>query len=260
MTADQNSIKLRVSEISKSFGGVKAVNDVSFQIKSGEILALIGPNGAGKTTLFNCVNGVYEPEHGSILFEDQELVGLKPPLVAALGIARTFQNLALFSNLNVVDSLMLGRHLKMKTGFLMGALWLGPAIKEERDNRARCAEFIDLLELGEYARTPVGLLPYGVQKQIELGRALAAEPKLLLLDEPVSGLNSAETAKMGEILKRVRTELNLTMLIVEHDMSLVGEVSDRVIALSFGEIIGEGTPQEIPNNPKVVEAYLGASQ
>lgn len=252
-----NSALLAAANLEKSFGGVKALNDVSFEVLDGEILALIGPNGAGKTSLFNCVNGVYKPEAGSIKFKNTELIGMASYKVANLGISRTFQNLALFNNLTVIDSLMLGRHTKMKSGIVSSALWLGKAKNEERKNRSRCADFVEILGLGPYASNLVGFLPYGIQKQIELGRALVSEPDLLLLDEPVSGLNSAETEQIGEILLRVKSELKLTMLIVEHDMSLVRNVADRVLAMNFGEIIADGSPQEISEHPRVLEAYLG---
>ena len=248
---------LKASNVVKQFGGVRALNDVSFDVKQGEILALIGPNGAGKTSLFNCVNGVYKPDDGSILFKDTELVGMAPYKIANLGIARTFQNLALFNNLTVVDSLMLGRHTKMKAGIIEGALWFGRARKEEIVNRARCAEFIEILGLEPYVSSPVGLLPYGIQKQIELGRALVSEPNLLLLDEPVSGLNFSETEQIGKILLRVKQEFGLTMLIVEHDMSLVSKVADRVVVMNFGEVIAEGSPVEVSKDSRVIEAYLG---
>lgn len=248
---------LQASNLVKSFGGVRALNEVSFDVQEGEILALIGPNGAGKTSLFNCVNGVYTPDEGSIKFKNTELIGLAPYKVARFGISRTFQNLALFNNLSVIDCLMLGRHTQMKTGILSGALWLGKAKNEERKNRSRCYDFIEILGLEPYVSRHVGFLPYGIQKQIELGRALVSEPELLLLDEPVSGLNSVETEEIGKILLRVKEELGLTMFIVEHDMCLVREVADRVLAMNFGEIIASGTPQEVSSHPSVVEAYLG---
>ncbi len=248
---------LQVSNLVKSFGGLRALSQISFDVYEGEILALIGPNGAGKTSLFNCVNGVYKPEEGSVKFLDRELLGLAPHKIAQLGISRTFQNLALFNNLTVMDSLMLGCHVLMKTGILSGAVWFGRARAEEAHQRNRCWEIVELLSLEPYADVPVGILPYGIQKQIELGRALAVKPRLILLDEPVSGLNPAETRTLGEILLKVKDDLGLTVLLVEHDMALVANVADRVVAMNFGEVIATGSPEEIASHPSVIEAYLG---
>ena len=250
---------LRADGVSLSFGGLTALDDVSFSVRPGELVALIGPNGAGKTSMFNCISGVYRPEQGALLFEETDLVGLRPSRIAAAGVARTFQNLALFENLDVVDNLMLGRHTLMRTGLLAGAVWLGRARREEIRHRRHCAELVDFLGLGGYVGRPVGLLPYGVQKRIEIGRALAAEPRLLMLDEPVAGMTRAERDEAGELLSGIRAEMGLTMLLVEHHMHLVMEVADRVVAMNFGAVIASGDPEAVSNHPAVIEAYLGAA-
>ncbi|MCY3662739.1 MAG: ABC transporter ATP-binding protein [bacterium] len=250
---------LRADGVSLSFGGLTALDDVSFSVRPGELVALIGPNGAGKTSMFNCISGVYRPERGALLFEETELIGMRPSRIAAAGVARTFQNLALFENLDVVDNLMLGRHTLMRTGLLAGAAWFGRARREEIRHRRRCAELVDFLGLGAYVGRPVGLLPYGVQKRIEIGRALAAEPRLLMLDEPVAGMTRAERDETGDLLSGIRAEMGLTMLLVEHHMHLVLEVADRVVAMNFGAVIASGGPDEVANHPAVVEAYLGTA-
>ena len=250
---------LRVDGVRLSFGGLTALDDVSFSVRPGELVALIGPNGAGKTSMFNCISGVYRPERGALLFEGSDLVGMRPSRIAAGGVARTFQNLALFENLDIIDNLMLGRHTLMRTGLLAGAVWLGRARREEIRHRRHCAELVDFLGLGPHVGRPVGLLPYGVQKRIEIGRALAAEPRLLMLDEPVAGMTRAERSEAGELLSGIRAEMGLTMLLVEHHMHLVLEVADRVVAMNFGAVIASGAPQEVASHPAVVEAYLGAA-
>jgi branched-chain amino acid transport system ATP-binding protein len=250
---------LEARDLTLSFGGVKALAGVSFDVRPGELLALIGPNGAGKTSLFNCISGVYRPDRGTLRFEGSSLIGQRPSRIAAAGVARTFQNLALFENLDVVDNLMLGRHTLMRTGVLAGAVWLGRARREEIHHRRQCAEIVDFLDLGNYVGRPVGLLPYGVQKRVELGRALAAEPRLLMLDEPVAGMTRGEREDMGALLGEIRAWLGLTVLLVEHHMHLVLEVADRIVAMNFGAVIAEGTPGEVANHPDVIEAYLGAA-
>ncbi len=249
---------LDVRDVTLRFGGVTALNGVSFDVQPGELFAVIGPNGAGKTSIFNCINGVYRPQQGSILLAGEELVGRAPPAVARMGVARTFQNLGLFTHLSVIDNLMLGRHHLMRTGFITGALWFGRARREEIAGRAAVEEVVELLELEPHRHTPAGLLPYGLQKRLELGRALAMEPRLLLLDEPVAGMNLEETEDMARYLIEVRERLDLAVILVEHEMRLVMDLADRVLALDFGTPLAMGAPVEVQNEPAVVEAYLGA--
>jgi branched-chain amino acid transport system ATP-binding protein len=249
---------LDVRDVTLRFGGVTALNGVSFEVLPGELFAVIGPNGAGKTSIFNCINGVYRPQQGSIRLAGEELVGRAPPVVVRMGVARTFQNLGLFTHLSVIDNLMLGRHHLMRTGFVSGALWFGRARREEIAGREAVEAVVELLELEPHRHTPAGLLPYGVQKRLELGRALAMEPRLLLLDEPVAGMNLEETEDMARYLIEVRERLDLAVILVEHEMRLVMDLADRVLALDFGTPLAMGAPVDVQNEPAVVEAYLGA--
>ena len=248
---------LDVSDVTLRFGGVTALEEASFSVKSGELFAIIGPNGAGKTSIFNCINGVYKPQNGSILLEGDELIGERPVTVAQKGVGRTFQNLGLFMNLNLIDNLFLGRHLQMKTGFLSGALWWGRAKNEEIKNRQKIETIIDLLELQPYRYQPVGLLPYGIQKRVELGRALSMEPRILLLDEPVAGMNLEETEDMARYILEINNELEISILLVEHDMAMVMDIADCVMALDFGQTIAIGSPKEVQGDERVIAAYLG---
>ena len=254
------NVLLDVQDVSLSFGGVHALTDVSYQVGEGELFAVIGPNGAGKTSIFNCLNAVYKPQKGTALLDGVDLLELKPADTAELGVARTFQNLALFSNLSVIDNLMLGRHHLLKAGPFSGPLWWGKARNEEREQRKRCAEIADLLDLAGFGSMPVGSLPYGVQKRIELGRAVAMEPRLLLLDEPVAGMNQEETEDTARHILQLRRELGVSMILVEHQMDLVMDLADRVMVLNFGSVVATGTPAEIQQHPKVHEVYLGGAE
>lgn len=248
---------LEFEDVSLSFKGIKALDDVSFAVADGELFAVIGPNGAGKTSIFNCINGVYKPQSGSIKWKGEEILGRRPDRVAELGVARTFQNIELFPHMTVLDNIMLGRHIRTKTSWWDGAIWVGPAKKEELQSRAVAEDIIDFLEIARWRKYPVALLPYGVQKRVELGRALAMEPELLLLDEPVAGMNLEETEDMARFILDIREELAIAMVLVEHDMGLVMDIADRVMVVDFGERIAIGVPSEVQRNPNVIKAYLG---
>lgn len=253
---------LELDGLEISFGGVKALHNVGLTLAAGEILALIGPNGAGKTTVFNCISGLYRPDRGRILLDGREIQGLRPHRVAAQGVARTFQNIELFRHMSTVDNLLLGRHLHMRTGLLAGMALFGPfspAARDELRHRGRVEEIIDFLDLQAARNERVGNLPYGVQKVVELGRALAMEPRVLLLDEPAAGMNLEEKQDLRIWIEDISAMFDVSILLIEHDMQFVGDLADRVIALNYGERIAEGTPAEVRSHPDVLKAYLGSS-
>jgi len=256
----QDDAILRVEDVHLNFAGVRAIDGVSFAVDRHELFAVIGPNGAGKTSIFNVLSGVYRPQRGRLVFDGVDLVGRRPHAIAALGIARTFQNVELFANLTVLDNLMLGRHNHIRYGPLAAIAWLGRARREEIASRTAVEEIVDFLELEQWRRLPVGLLPYGVQKRVELGRALAMEPKLLLLDEPVGGMNLEETEDMARFILDIRDELDLPIVLVEHDMGLVMDLADRVMVVDFGQVVATGPPGRIQHDPDVIRAYLGEVQ
>ncbi len=250
---------LKVEGVNLSFGGIKALNDVSFEIREHEILAIIGPNGAGKSSMLNVINGFYHPQEGTITYKGKARKQMKPHAAAKTGIARTFQNIALFRSMSTLDNIMTGRLLKMRRNFLWQALYWGPAKDEEMEHRASVERIIDFLEIQSIRRIPVGRLPYGLQKRVELGRALAAEPDLLLLDEPMAGMNVEEKEDMCRFVLDLNDEFGTTIALIEHDMSVVMDISDRVVVLDYGRKIADGSPDEVRANDAVIDAYLGVS-
>jgi branched-chain amino acid transport system ATP-binding protein len=255
-----NEVQLKVDHIFMAFGGVQALMDISLEVKKGEIFSVIGPNGAGKTVLLNCINGLYHPQRGNIYFEGKEISKLKPHQRAEMGISRTFQKIELFKGTSVLDNIRLGRHIHLKTGLISGSIYVGKTAREEIEHRDFIErEIIDLLEIEHIRDKVVGMLPYGLQKRVELARALALNPKVILLDEPLAGLNLEEVEDMARFILDVNEEKRwqTTCVLVEHDMGVVMDISHRVIALNFGEKIAEGTPTEIQKNPNVIKAYLG---
>jgi branched-chain amino acid transport system ATP-binding protein len=248
---------LRVLNLSMHFGGVQAIREVNFQVEEGELFALIGPNGAGKSTIFNCVNGLYKPTQGKILFRDEDITGIQSFKIAHKGIARTFQNIALFSHMTVLDNLLLGRNPFLRAGVLGGGFFFGKALREELESRKEVEEIIDFLEIEGFRKKIVGSLPFGIQRRIELGRALAMKPKLLLLDEPVSGMNAEEREDMARFILDIKEELGTTIVLIDHDMGVVMDIADRIVVLNFGTKIAEGEPKRIANDPVVIQAYLG---
>ena len=250
---------LDLKNISLSFGGVKALQDISFNVLEHEVRAIIGPNGAGKSSMLNVINGVYRPQQGDIILRGEHHANMDSYGAAKAGLARTFQNIALFKGMSVLDNIMTGRNLKMKANMLQQAIWFGPAMREELEHRAKVEEIIDFLEIQHIRKTPVGRLPYGLQKRVDLGRALAMEPSLLLLDEPMAGMNVEEKQDMSRFVLDVNDEFGTTIVLIEHDMGVVMDISDRVVVLDYGKKIGDGTPDEVRNNQDVIDAYLGVA-
>ena len=250
---------LEVNNISLSFGGVKAITDTSFDVLTHEIRAIIGPNGAGKSSMLNCINGIYKPQEGSVVYHGETLSKITPNIAAQKGISRTFQNLALFKRMSALDNILVGRKLHSKANFIDIAFQLPKAKREETENRQKCEEIISFLEIDEIKNTPVGKLPYGLQKRVELGRALAAEPEVLLLDEPMAGMNVEEKREMCRFILEVNDNYGTTIVLIEHDMGVVMDISDRVVVLDYGKVIGDGTPDEVRSNQTVIDAYLGVA-
>lgn len=255
---DPKDYQLVVEDITLNFGGINALSGVTTGVKKGEIFAVIGPNGAGKTCLLNCINRFYNPEKGRIFFEGQDITRLQTHKIAQLGIARTFQNVELFGHMNVLDNIKLGRHVHLKSGFLSGGIYYGKTLREELALRKEIEEtIVDLLEIEHIRKQVVHTLPYGLQKRVELARALAMKPKILLLDEPATGMNLEETEDMARYILDINEEWGVTIILIEHDMGLIMDISDRICVLDFGRKIAEGSPDQIRNNPLVIQAYLG---
>ena len=254
---EPEEVQLRIDSVSKRFGGVQAVAGVSLDVRRGEMLSVIGPNGAGKTSLLNMISGFYHPDTGRIAFEGCDITYSAPHHVAALGVARTFQNIALFKGMSVLDNLMLGRHVRMRSGVLAAFVYWGLAQREEVEHRERVEEIIDFLQIQDLRRQPTGSLAYGLRKRVELGRALAADPKVLLLDEPMAGMNQEEKEDMARFILDVNEEWGTTVILIEHDMGVVMDISDRVAVLDMGRSIAEGTPEEVQADAQVIKAYLG---
>ncbi len=251
---------IRLEDVRLRFGGVEALRGVSLEVREGEILAIIGPNGAGKTCVFNCINGFYKPHAGRIYYGDVEITKLRPDKIANMGIARTFQNIQLFTGLSTVDNLMAGRHIRMRNNWIHGALFYGLARKEEVENREFVEKIIDFLELEAVRKEAIGAVPYGLRKRVDLGRALAQEPRVLLLDEPMAGMNAEEKEDIARFVVDIFELRKIPIVLVEHDMGVVMDIADRIVVLNFGEVIAEGSPEEIKANPEVIEAYLGSEE
>ena len=258
-STESNKTMLELKNISLSFKGVKAITDISFDVHEGEICSVIGPNGAGKSSMLNVINGVYIPQEGTITFDGKQFQKMKPHTAAVLGIARTFQNIALFSGMSVLDNIMAGRNLMMKATFWETALNIGRAKREELEHRAAVEKIIEFLGLQSIRKTPVSSLAYGLQKRVELGRALAAEPKMLLLDEPMAGMTIEEKLDMSCFIQEINRNYGTTIVLIEHDMGVVMDISDHVVVMDYGKKIGDGPPEEIMNNQDVIDAYLGVS-